>query len=219
MTAGATNFLVLERDDKLTHHVREEHRIRIAKEQDVVFRNLVQTVEHRCLSRILRSLHQRNSLVSITGDNLGSLIRRTIVTDKHLQLFAGVIQLKDILDLAFDNRLFVVGRNQDRNRRKFNIALFGRLAALKNFAHERECQREQQVAMHQQKEHRPKNNLDTKQELFVHRDIHSFSFSRNWYNIYCNSCGVMESVTVRILIPFGATSTNAGSAFNSHTSK
>ena len=219
VTAGATDFLVLKRNHQLAHYIREKHRVRIAEKQDVVLRNFMQAVEHGRLTRILGSLDERNPLVGVTRNNLGSLVGRAVIANQHFELFFGVVQLQDILNLAFNHGLFVKGRNQNRHRREFHVALFGRLAALENFAHERERQREKQVAMHQQQEQSPKSNLYVKKELFAHLEIHSFSFSRNWRNIYCNSCGDMESVTVKMLMPLGATSTNAGSAWSSHTSK
>ena len=113
MTAGATDFLIPEGDHELAHHIREEHRICIAEEQDVVFRNLVQTVQHGGLACILRGLHQRNSLRFIAGDDFGGFVSRAVVTNQDFQLVLGVIEFQNILNLALNYRLFVVGRNKN----------------------------------------------------------------------------------------------------------
>ena len=113
VTAGATDFLVLERNHELAHHIREEHRVCVAEQENVVFRNLVQAIQHGGLTCILRSLYQRNALVCIAGDNFGCLVGRAIVANQNFQFVLGVIESQNILNLAFNHGFFIISRNQD----------------------------------------------------------------------------------------------------------
>ena len=180
MAASATNLLVLERVHKLTHYIREEHRIRIAEQQNIVLRNFLQAVQHGRLASIFRSLDQGDSLVGIAGDNFCSLVRRAIIADQNFKLFLGVVNFENVVDLAFDHRFFVIRRNQDRHGREFGSAIHHLFLALENFTHKWERHREKQIAMNNQEQKNPECNLSIKEDIFTHFEIHSFSFSRIW---------------------------------------
>ena len=180
VTASATNFLVLERVHKLTHHIREEHRICIAEQQNIVLCNFLQAVQHGSLASIFRSLDQSNSLIGIAGDNFCRLVRRAVIANQNLKLFLGVVNFKNIVDLAFNHRFFVISRNQDRHRREFGGAVHRLLFALEDFTHKRERHRKQQIAVNNQEQKNPECNLSIKEYIFTHFEIHSFSFSRIW---------------------------------------
>ena len=219
MTAGASDFLVGKGRHQFADDVREEHGVGIAEHEYFALRQLFEAIQHGRLAGILRGLHERYALVRIACDNFGSLVGGTVVTDKHLEFFLGVVYFQDVLDLALDNRLFVIGRNQQGHLGQFARFRNNAVAALEELAHERQRKREKAVAEEQQKDERPERDLQIEYHLVVHRSIHSFSFWSIWYNNISISCASMESVTVNIERPFGAISTKAGKADNSQTSK
>ena len=179
MAADTTDFAVAERRHELADDVREEHGVRIAKDEDFALGNFFKAVQHGSLARILRSLHQGDALVGKARYDFSGLVGRTVIADKHFELFFRVVDFQNIADFAFDNRFFVESRNQERHHGQFIALVHITVAPLEQFAHKRQRQRKQAVAQEQQKDERPERDLQIKHDLVVHRSIHSFSFSRN----------------------------------------
>ena len=162
VAAGTTNLLVLERRHQLAHHVREKHRVRIAEHEDLALRDFLQAVEHRGLARVLRGLHQGDSLVGVARDNFGGAVGGSVVTDQNLELILGIVDLEDVLDFPLDDRFLVERRNQKRDIRQFEIFINLATAALEQFAHERQRHRENPVAERKQEEQHPVGDLYVK---------------------------------------------------------
>ena len=179
VTAGTTDFPILEWCHKLAHHVGEEHRVRVAEHEDVALRNLLQAVEHGCLAGILRGLHQSDSLVGIARDNFCGAVGRTVVADQYLELFLGVVNFEDVLDFPLDNGFLVIRRNQEGYRRQFKILVDVTVTALEQFAHERERHGENPVAERKQEHEHPERYLQVEINITIHLFIHSSSLSRN----------------------------------------
>ena len=217
VAADAPDFAVLEGGDKLAYHIREEHRVRVAEHENFAFRNLLQAVEHRRLARVLRGLHEGNSLVGVSRDNFCGAVRRTVVAYQDFEFLFRVVDFQDVLDFALDDAFLVEGRYQERNRRQFKIFNDVAAAALEQFAHERERHRENHVAERKQKKQPPEGDAQIEYYFFTHCFIHSSSFTRNLKRRDCISSGLMESVTVNIESPLGASKTKEGKTLNSHT--
>ena len=148
--AGATDFAVFERRHELADHIGEEHRVRIAEHEDFALRDFMQAIEHRRLARVLRSLHERNAPVRVLRDNFRGTVGGTVVANQHLELFLGVVNFQNVLDFALDDAFFVIRRNQKRHVRQFKVLVDVAVAALEQFAHERERHGENPVAQRQQ---------------------------------------------------------------------
>ena len=217
--AGTPDLTVFERSHELADHIGEEHRVRIAEHENLALRDFLQAVEHRRLARVLRGLHERDSLVGIACDNLRGTVGRTVVAYQHLELFPRVVDFQNVLDLALDDAFLIVRRNQKRHGRQFEVLVDVAVTALEKFAHERKRHGENPVAERKQEHEHPERHLQIEKDFTAHRFIHSSSFTRNCERRDCISCGLMESDTVNIVRPLGATSTNAGKTLSSHTSK
>ena len=116
---------------------------------------------------------QRNPFEDIPPGSV--LIAKTVSLSDSV-----MINFKNVVDLAFDHRFFVIRRNQDRHGREFGSAIHHLFLALENFTHKWERHRKKQIAMDNQEQKNPECNLSIKEYIFTHFEIHSFSFSRIW---------------------------------------